>query len=88
MAAMLNDRSTPAALLATRRSGKPRDLGLPGPDAAATARQEQVSLRLVVDAATEHAVAVGGLTADDASAVDHWRLHDLPPPADPPPAGP
>ena len=34
MAAMLNDRSTPAALLATRRSGKPRDLGLPGPDAA------------------------------------------------------
>ena len=34
MDAMLNDRSTPATLLATRRSGKPRDLGLPGPDAA------------------------------------------------------
>jgi nitroreductase len=30
---MLNDRSTPLSLLATRRSGKPRDLGLPGPDA-------------------------------------------------------
>lgn len=34
MDTMLNDRSTPATLLATRRSGKPRDLGLPGPDAA------------------------------------------------------
>jgi nitroreductase len=30
---MLNDRSTPAAFLATRRSGKPRDLGAPGPSA-------------------------------------------------------
>ena len=29
---MLNDRSTPAAFLATRRSGKPRDLVAPGPD--------------------------------------------------------
>lgn len=34
MAAMLNDTSTPLALLATRRSGKPRDLVVPGPDAA------------------------------------------------------
>lgn len=31
---MFNDRSTPLTLLATRRSGKPRDLGLPGPDMA------------------------------------------------------
>ena len=30
---MLNDRSTPLSLLATRRSGKPRDLVAPGPDA-------------------------------------------------------
>ncbi|MBW4331202.1 nitroreductase [Stakelama sp. CBK3Z-3] len=29
-----NDRSTPLSLLSTRRSGKPRDLGQPGPDAA------------------------------------------------------
>jgi nitroreductase len=28
---MFNDLSSPAALLATRRSGKPRDLGAPGP---------------------------------------------------------
>lgn len=31
---MFNDRSTPLSLLATRRSGKPRDLVLPGPDLA------------------------------------------------------
>ncbi|MFA5966566.1 MAG: nitroreductase [Sphingomonas sp.] len=30
---MLNDTSSPLALLATRRSGKPRDLVAPGPDA-------------------------------------------------------
>ena len=29
---MFNDRSTPLSLLATRRSGKPRDLVAPGPD--------------------------------------------------------
>ena len=29
---MLNDLSTPATLLATRRSGKPRDMVSPGPD--------------------------------------------------------
>ena len=34
MAAMFNDRSTPLALLSTRRSGKPRDLAAPGPDDA------------------------------------------------------
>lgn len=34
MAAMFNDRSTPLSLLATRRSGKPRDLAAPGPDDA------------------------------------------------------
>lgn len=32
--AMLNDRSTPLSFLATRRSGKPRDLVAPGPDEA------------------------------------------------------
>jgi len=32
MRAMLNDRSTPLSFLATRRSGKPRDLVAPGPD--------------------------------------------------------
>ncbi|MGR6330470.1 nitroreductase family protein [Sphingomonas sp. XXL09] len=31
---MFNDASTPLSLLATRRSGKPRDLVAPGPDAA------------------------------------------------------
>src|SRR5687767_10288133 len=31
---MFNDRSSPLALLRTRRSGKPRDLGEPGPSAA------------------------------------------------------
>jgi nitroreductase len=29
--AMFNDLSSPAALMATRRSGKPRDMGAPGP---------------------------------------------------------
>jgi nitroreductase len=33
MSAMFNDTSTPLSLLATRRSGKPRDLVAPGPDA-------------------------------------------------------
>lgn len=33
MTLMFNDRSTPLSLLATRRSGKPRDLVAPGPDA-------------------------------------------------------
>ena len=28
---MFNDLSSPASLIATRRSGKPRDLGTPGP---------------------------------------------------------
>lgn len=33
MTAMFNDTSSPLSLLATRRSGKPRDLIAPGPDA-------------------------------------------------------
>lgn len=33
MTAMFNDASSPLSLLATRRSGKPRDLVAPGPDA-------------------------------------------------------
>ena len=32
MAGMFNDRTTPLSLLATRRSGKPRDFVAPGPD--------------------------------------------------------
>ncbi len=42
---MLNDRSTPAAFLATRRSGKPRDLVAPGPDAAELAEILTVAAR-------------------------------------------
>lgn len=41
---MFNDRSTPLALLRTRRSGKPRDLVAPGPDDA--------QLRLMLEIAT------------------------------------
>lgn len=33
-AVMLNDRSSPLSLLQTRRSGRPRDMAAPGPDAA------------------------------------------------------
>lgn len=33
MPAMFNDLSSPAALMATRRSGKPRDMAAPGPTA-------------------------------------------------------
>ena len=40
---MFNDRSSTAALLATRRSGKPRDMIAPGPDAA--------QLRTILEAA-------------------------------------
>ena len=40
---MLNDTSSPAALLASRRSGKPRDMAAPGPDAA--------QLRAILEAA-------------------------------------
>ena len=42
---MLNDRSTPLSLLATRRSGKPRDLGLPGPSAAEIDRMIAIAAR-------------------------------------------
>lgn len=41
--AMFNDRSSAAALLATRRSGKPRDMIAPGPD--------QAQLRAILEAA-------------------------------------
>jgi nitroreductase len=43
---MLNDTSTPLALLATRRSGKPRDLAAPGPDAAQLARILEIAARI------------------------------------------
>jgi hypothetical protein len=35
---MFNDLTSPKALLATRRSGKPRDLVAPGPDACHAAQ--------------------------------------------------
>ncbi|MBS0478686.1 MAG: nitroreductase [Proteobacteria bacterium] len=40
---MFNDRSTPLSLLATRRSGKPRDLAAPGP--------EETQLRQILEVA-------------------------------------
>jgi len=43
---MLNDRSTALALLATRRSGKPRDMVAPGPDAAQLSAILQVAARV------------------------------------------
>lgn len=43
---MLNDTSTPLALLATRRSGKPRDLVAPGPDADQLAQILEISARI------------------------------------------
>jgi nitroreductase len=42
---MLNDRSTPLALLETRRSGRPRDLVEPGPSEAELARILAVAAR-------------------------------------------
>lgn len=45
MADMFNDSSTPLSLLATRRSGKPRDLTLPGPDAAQIADILRIAAR-------------------------------------------
>lgn len=43
---MLNDASSPLALLATRRSGKPRDLIAPGPDAAELATILEIAARV------------------------------------------
>lgn len=40
-----NDQSAPLAALATRRSGKPRDLIAPGPDAAQLARMMTIAAR-------------------------------------------
>ena len=45
MAGMFNDTTTPLSLLATRRSGKPRDLVAPGPDAAQLAEILQIAAR-------------------------------------------
>lgn len=42
---MLNDRSDPHAFLATRRSGKPRDLGAPGPSGEALDRMCALAAR-------------------------------------------
>ena len=43
---MLNDASTPLSLLATRRSGKPRDLVAPGPDDAQLAAMLAIAARV------------------------------------------
>ena len=45
MAGMLNDRTSPLSLLATRRSGKPRDLIAPGPDDAQMRQILEVAAR-------------------------------------------
>ena len=42
---MFNDTSSPLALLSTRRSGKPRDLVAPGPDAAQLAQMLEIAAR-------------------------------------------
>ncbi|MGK2910151.1 MAG: nitroreductase family protein [Sphingobium sp.] len=42
---LFNDRSSPLALLRTRRSGKPRDLIAPGPDAAQLRGILEVAIR-------------------------------------------
>ena len=42
---MLNDTSSPLSLLATRRSGKPRDLVAPGPDDAQLAQMLEIAAR-------------------------------------------
>jgi nitroreductase len=43
---MFNNRSTPATLLATRRSGKPRDMVAPGPDAEQMRRILATAMRV------------------------------------------
>lgn len=43
---MLNDLSTPATLAATRRSGKPREMVTPGPDAAQLDRILSAAMRV------------------------------------------
>ena len=45
MVGMFNDRSTPLSLLATRRSGKPRDLVAPGPDDAQLCQILEIAAR-------------------------------------------
>jgi nitroreductase len=42
---MFNDQSSPLALLRTRRSGKPRDLGEPGPDAGQLRQILEIAMR-------------------------------------------
>jgi nitroreductase len=42
---MLNDASSPLSLLATRRSGKPRDLVAPGPDDGQLAQMLEIAAR-------------------------------------------
>ena len=43
---MFNDLSSPGALLATRRSAKPRDMVAPGPDAAELRRILEAAMRV------------------------------------------
>jgi nitroreductase len=43
---MFNDLSSPAALMATRRSGKPRDMGAPGPSPEQLDRMIDAAIRV------------------------------------------
>ena len=43
---MLNDRSSTIALLRTRRSGRPRDMTEPGPDADQLRQMLEVAIRV------------------------------------------
>ena len=47
---MFNDTTTPLSLLATRRSGKPRDLVAPGPDDAQLAQMIAIAARTPITA--------------------------------------
>lgn len=71
---MLNDPTTPLSLLATRRSGKPRDLIAPGPDAAQMETMLEIATRVpdhgklapwrfVVVAAEQRAALAGIITS-------------------------
>lgn len=70
----LNDRATPLTLLATRRSGKPRDLGAPGPSdaelqavlaiAARTPDHGKIAPWRFVTIAPDRRVAFGDLLVD------------------------
>lgn len=81
-----NDRSTPLSLLATRRSGKPRDLVAPGPDAGQLAEILAIAARtpdhgklapwrfVVIADRTVFAALLHAAAADDPAAPDRAAL--------------